>query len=126
MFRGLFKWGVIVIALLASRGFADEIDGEEFVDPTRPFFVALNSNSDAAILDLVRTVVPSSYDLTFVRAGSSSPIAVINDMQVTIGDLIGGALVVSIDRNSVTLLINDQERQINLYGTSIKSPVTER
>lgn len=126
MYREFLKCGVILPALLFSQGFADEIDGEELVDPTRPFFVALNSNSDASILDLVRTVVPSSYDLTFVKAGSSSPIAIINNQQVTIGDLIGGALVVAIARNSVTLLINNQEREINLFSTSIKSPVTER
>lgn len=112
----------MVFTVIAS---ADVIDGEDLVDPTRPFFANVGSDN-SSILDLVRTVVPASYDLTFIRAGSSSPIAVINNQQVTIGDVIGGAVVLGIDRSSVTLLINDAERRISLYGTNIKAPVTER
>lgn len=126
MFRELLKGAAILLALNFSQVFAEEIDGEELVDPTRPFIVELDNDPDEAILELVRTVVPASYDLTFVRAGSSSPIAIINNQQVTIGDLIGGAQVIAIDRSSVTLLINARERQINLYGTSVKAPVEER
>lgn len=108
---------------IATFSNADVIDGENLVDPTRPFFTNID-NASESILDMVRTVVPSSYELTFIRAGSSAPMAVINDQQVTIGDMIGGAIVMTIDRSSVTLLINDEEKQINLYGTNIKAPVT--
>jgi len=113
-----------LVMVIAAFSNADVIDGENLVDPTRPFFTNINSESDSdSILEMVRTVVPSSYELTFIRAGSSAPMAVINDQQVTIGDMIGGAVVMTIDRSSVTLLINDEEKQINLYGTNIKAPV---
>jgi len=115
---------VIFAALYANQALAELIDGEEFIDPTRPIF-ATGNTEDSSLAEMIRTVVPASYDLTFVRAGSSSPIAVINNQQVTIGDMIGGALVVAIERSSVTLLINDEEKRINLYG-SIKSPVSVR
>lgn len=108
--------------------YADVIDGEELVDPTRPIFVNQSSatGEDDAVLDMIRRVVPSSYDVSFVRASSSAPIAVINDQRVTIGDTIGGATVVAIDRNGVTLSINSEERRISLFGTNVKTPVVER
>jgi len=99
---------------------ADVIDGEELVDPTRPFQFAAVSD-DASILDLIRTVVPSSYDLSFIRAGGDKPIAVINQLQLTIGDVIGGAEVIVIDRGGVTLRVNNEEQRVNLYGVSVKS-----
>ena len=79
-------------------------------------------DSEEEMTELFRTVVPASYDVSFVRAGSSSPMAVINEQRVTIGDVIGGALVTAIDRNGVTLLINDEERRVTLYATNVKSP----
>lgn len=117
--------GVLLVSGLTTLVSADIIDGEDLVDPTRPFFANAGSDNNSN-LDLIRTVVPASYDLTFIRAGSSAPIAVINNQQVTIGDVIGGAVVLEIDRSSVTLLINNAERRISLYGTNIKAPVRER
>ncbi|PCJ22363.1 MAG: hypothetical protein COA96_14740 [SAR86 cluster bacterium] len=116
---------IINIVLLLSVMFvgtvsADVIDGEELVDPTRPFAAIISSN-DTGILDLLRTVIPSSYDLSFIRAGGSSSIAVINDQRVTVGDTIGGAEVLAIDYGGVTLLVNNVERRISLYDTIIKS-----
>ena len=111
---------LLVSVLLAGTSMADVIDGEELVDPTRPFqFTAVND--DASILDLIRTVVPSSYDLSFVRAGGDNPIAVINQQQLTIGDVIGGAEVIVIDRGGVTLRVNNEEQRVSLYGVSVKS-----
>ena len=111
---------LLVSVLLAGASMADVIDGEELVDPTRPFqFTAVND--DASILDLIRTVVPSSYDLSFVRAGGDHPIAVINQQQLTIGDVIGGAEVIVIDRGGVTLRVNNEEQRVSLYDVSVKS-----
>lgn len=125
MFRYLLT--VMLGLLVSSVTFADVIDGEELVDPTRPIFVNRSSSvEDDAVLDMIRRVVPSSYDVSFVRASSSAPMAVINDQRVTIGDTIGGATVVAIDRNGVTLSINSEERRISLFGTSVKTPVVER
>lgn len=124
-------WGSLVFRQLAVFGFflaifgsgqiaADVIDGEELVDPTRPV-LAGNVNDSALIQELIRNVVPASYDVSFIRAGSSSPLAVINRQRVTIGDIIGGAEVKAIDRSGVTLLIGDEERRIGLYDVSVKT-----
>lgn len=108
-------------AVLASGQLvAEVIDGEELVDPTRPVSIE-NIDDSALVQDLIRNVVPASFDLSFIRAGSASPMAVINRQRVTIGDIIGGAEVVAIDRNGVTLLVNNAERRISLYDVSVKS-----
>ena len=104
---------------------ADLIDGEELPDPTRPLFVSSGDGADNSdVLAMIRNVVPASFDLSFIRAGSS-PIAVINQERVTVGDVIGGATVLGIERSSVTLSINGEERRISLYGDSIKAPATQ-
>lgn len=100
---------------------ADLIDGEELIDPTRPLF-----QNTSIISDQPSVVDTTGFELTFVRAGSTSPIAVINKQQVRLGDVIGGALVFAIDRNGVTLLRNNEEIRINVHGTGIKAPVAER
>lgn len=100
------------------------IDGEEFKDPTHPLFVSAQSGSDE-VLQMIRNVVPASYDVSFIRAGSTSPMAVINSERVSIGDIVGGATVTAIDRSSVTLSVNGEERIISLYGESIKSEATQ-
>lgn len=115
----LNKFGILLLFFAASSAKADLIDGEELVDPTRPLFIG-RGDSDTDVLTMIRNVVPASYDLSFIRAGSS-PIAVINSERVTIGDSVGGATVTDISRSSVTLSINGNERVISLYGDSIKS-----
>jgi hypothetical protein len=120
VFRIRSKKFLLVSVLLATTSMADVIDGEELVDPTRPFQFAAVSDG-ASILDLIRTVGPSSYDLSFIRAGGDNPIAVINQQQLTIGDVIGGAEVIVIDRSGVTLMVNNEEQRVSLYGVSVKS-----
>lgn len=114
----------LILALSTINGHADLIDGEELVDPTRPLFVVDSEGTSTEVLAMINNVVPSSYDLSFIRAGNS-PIAVINSERVTVGDLIGGATVISIDRSSVTLEINGSEQVVSLYGDSIKTAVTQ-
>ena len=121
MFR-YFLSVILACAFFANSVDAEIIDGENFIDPTRPFFAIQTSET---VPDLIRSVIPIGYELTFIRAGSSSPMAVINNRQVTIGDVINNALVVAIERSSVTLLISGEERRIDLYG-SVKAPVSAR
>ena len=120
MFRVRNTITLFVSVLLASTSMADVIDGETLVDPTRPIQVTA-ANNDTLIVDLVRTDVPSNYDLSFVRAGGDHPIAVINQQQLTIGDVIGDAEVIVIDRDGVTLSVNDEVHRVSLYGVSVKS-----
>lgn len=103
---------------------AELIDGEELVDPTRPFNIAVSVETEEA-LEIFRTVVPASFELSFVRAGGGSSLAVINGQSVNVGDLVGGARVVAIDRNGVTLLTgDDEERRIGLSSINIKPTLT--
>lgn len=116
---------VLVLLTAANAGSlaADIIDGEELVDPTRPVFKepSMGVGQDNNAADMLNNVLPSGFDLSFIRTGGNSTMAVINNQQVKVGDSIGGAQVVAIERNSVTLSINDQERRINLYGTDVKA-----
>lgn len=126
MFRHMRKILVGISALITSTAFADVIDGEELVDPTRPFSINIRVQQDTGIADPSRTVVPSSYDVSFIRASDTSPIAIVNNQRVTLGDMVGGAEVFAIDRNGVTLLINDEEQRITLYRSNVKSAVTSQ
>lgn len=112
--------GLSLAALVSGQAAADVIDGEELADPTRPFALSIASDS-SLVQELIRNVVPASYDLSFIRASGSAPMAVINQQRVTIGDIIGGAQVKAIDRSGVTLLIGDEERKISLYDVSVKT-----
>lgn len=115
---------VLMLVLLAAAPVsAGVIDGEELVDPTRPLFYTQRSttDSDSAVTAMINRILPSSFDLSFIRLGGSGAMAVINDQRVGIGDSIGGAEVVAIDRSSVTLSINNQEQRIGLYDTDVKS-----
>jgi len=118
---------LLISSCLASAvATAEVIDGEELVDPTRPLMMAAaRDDLDSSVSEMIRNVVPSSYDVSFVRASSASPIAVINEQRVTIGDQIGGATVIAIDRSGVTLSINDEERRISVFDTSIKTSASQ-
>ncbi len=130
MFKIVAVKSVLMMGLLVQMPalvFADQIDGEELVDPTRPLFFSMapESEGSSAVMNMIRNVLPSSFEVSFIRASSTSPMAVVNSERVTIGDSIGGASVVAIDRSSVTLSVNGEERRISLYGDSVKSPATQ-
>lgn len=124
MFRGA-HFSLLLSALVAGGQISAElIDGEELVDPTRPFNITVSVDTGEA-LEIFRTVVPESFELSFVRAGGGSSLAVINGQSVKVGDLVGGARVIVIDRNGVTLLTgDDEERRIGLSSTNIKPTLT--
>lgn len=129
MFRVSVHRLLLVLTLIIQAPalvLADIVDGEELVDPTRPLFVSAGTSTEGsmAVMNMIRNVVPTSWDVSFIRAGSS-PMAVVNSERVTIGDSIGGASVVAIDRSSVTLSINGEERRISMYGEGIKTPASQ-
>jgi len=49
------------------------------------------------------------------------PVAVVNNARVTVGDLVGGAEVVSIARNRVTLLVDGQEQVLSIFNPAVKT-----
>ena len=121
---------MLLSGLLVPGVSADVIDGEEFLDPTRPLVVerAQSETEDegGSLLDLFRAAVPTEFEVTFVRAGSTSPMAIINNQRVTIGDVVGGATVVAIDRNGVTMEVDGLQLEVSLFGNSVKSPVRQQ
>ncbi len=114
---------LLIVGALSLGAYGDVIDGEDLMDPTRPLTrpSPIDGDDGDDFFERFAEVLPGSFELSFVRASSSSPMAVINDRRVTIGDQIGGAEVVAIDRSGVTLLINEEETRINLYGSSVKA-----
>lgn len=121
MFRSCFT--VILLAGAAQFATADVIDGENLIDPTRPLFFSRGDTAPAGVdvSGLISNVSASSWDVSFIRASGAVPMAVVNSERVTIGDLVGGAEVIEIDRNSVTLLVNDEETRISIFDTALKS-----
>lgn len=122
MFRGLIGTLVVTGLLQAGQVMAELIDGEELVDPTRPFYTELSGEPDVFVEEPSGDRVLGSFDVSFVRIGSSSAMAIINSQRVAIGDEIGGATVVAIDRGGVTLMVDEQEQRVNLYPNNIKAP----
>ncbi len=119
--------GVLLAMVIISAAHAEIIDGEDFIDPTRPLIMLATQREgvESAAQNMIRNIVPSSFTVTFVRASSNSPMAVINEQRVTLGDEISGATVIAIDRSGVTLSVNNEERRYSVYQTNIKSPVTQ-
>jgi|TARA_B100001971_G_C17706453_1_gene294309 hypothetical protein len=107
---------------------AEVIDGEDLVDPTRPFYsVSSTAATDSGPVTLSGAVSSGGFEVTFIRASSTLPLAVVNDERVTIGDLIGNAQVIGIDRGGVDLLIEGtEERRVELFSESIKETVDDR
>lgn len=129
MCRRSVLWILCCGSLFAGQACAEIIDGEEFRDPTVPVVdtskIAIQEE-DGGLLGLFNRATAPTYSVSFVRVSSTSPMAVINDKRVTIGDEIDGAVVKEIDRSGVTLLVDNAETRISLYSTSIKSPVVAR
>ncbi len=126
------RFAPVVILGWVPAASGDIIDGEEFIDPTRPLEVvsAVPESSEgesriATFLDRFRGDTPPTFDVTFVRASSNSPMAIVNEQRVTLGDVVNGATVVGIDRNGVTLAVDGLERHFGMFSNSVKSPVRQ-
>jgi hypothetical protein len=99
-----------------------EIDGETFRDPTQPpWTIATARQSDAVMTPAGVTI--DSLSLSFVRVGGLSPIAVINDTQVTVGDVIEGFQVLDIRAGEVVLMISGEEQVLSRFARPVKTPV---
>lgn len=115
-----------VLAQPESPSATQTIDGEVLRDPTRPFAVARISRAGAEGAADSSRLLPAglfarnNFNVTFIRDGGTSPMAVINEQRVTIGDLVGGATVVAISSAGVTLSINGLEQVITTFGPTVK------
>jgi len=114
---------MFVSGLALAQGRIVTIDGEDFRDPTQPPWAVLPDSRLTA--ESVPTTGPrlSELSLSFVRAGGLSPVAVINDTQVTVGDEIEGAPVVEIRPGEVVLLIDGEEQVLTRFLRPVRTPV---
>ena len=125
MSKKICSWaGMLLLIALAGIARADIVDGEELSDPTRP--IGMSDDAVAAVAAGPRVdFFAANYAVSFVRASSTSPVAIINDQRVSLGDKLGEAEVVAIDRSSVTLRIANQERRISIFDTQVRSVARE-
>lgn len=114
---------MIASVLLINPAFGDVIDGEDFVDPTRPllFRDSVNLREQNLATGRQRNGSSPGFNVSFIRADGAVPVAVVNNARVTVGDLVGGAEVVSIARNRVTLLVDGQEQVISIFNPAVKT-----
>jgi hypothetical protein len=110
-----------VSGLALAQGRIVTIDGEDFRDPMQPPWAV----TDIRITESAAASGPrlSELSLSFVRAGGLSPVAVINDTQVTVGDEIEGAPVVEIRPGEVVLLIDGEEQVLTRFLRPVRTPV---
>ena len=118
-------WAIGFLAFsLPSAGFsAQQINVQELTDPTRPFGAVeliANQGLDIDLFAGVENLVAFSYDVSFIRAGTR-PIAIINGKTVTVGDNVGQAEVLAIEKSAVTLIINDEKTIIATHESPVKT-----
>ncbi len=123
MYKLMLVMLMLVSGLALAQGRIVTIDGEDFRDPTQPPWAVLPDSRLTA--ESVPTTGPrlSELSLSFVRAGGLSPVAVINDTRVTVGDEIEGAPVVEIRPGEVVLLIDGEEQVLTRFLRAVRTPV---
>ncbi|MCP5357093.1 MAG: hypothetical protein H7A06_03000 [Pseudomonadales bacterium] len=125
-----------VVLMSAVSAQAEMIDGEDLKDPTRPMGVSASMAAEgngrgvgsllAGLLGGATDLLSGGYTVSFIRAGGTDPVAMINDQLVRAGDRVGEAEVVSIDRDRVSLRIDGEVREIMGFDSSVKSRADAR
>lgn len=120
-------WASAPTALLAqtTSSATQSLDGEVLRDPTRPFAALSGRTSSTGFVE-GDSLLPDAgltrrnFNVTFIRDGGASPMAVINGQQVMPGDSIDGATVTAITSAGVTLSVNGLDQVINTFGPTVK------
>lgn len=125
-----------VLLVTAVSGQAEMIDGEDLKDPTRPMGISASMESEGSgrglgslvsgLLGGATELLNGGYTVSFIRAGGTDPVAMINDQLVRAGDRVGEAEVVSIDRDRVSLRIDGEVREIMGFDSSVKARADAR
>ena len=131
MFKLNFGLRLVVIgfAMLAPVVQADLIGGEELRDPTRPADVMMPPSAEGAagllsgLINDAAGLLSRRYAVSFIRAGGSEPVAMINEQLVKAGDTIGEAEIIAIDADSVSLMINGEVQRVSSFDGSVKSKI---
>lgn len=99
------------------------IDGEVLRDPMQPVS-AYRRN------ERVQEVLPelpnrSEFTVSFIRAGGSSPMAVINDRTLMVGDELSGMRIMEIRAGEVVLGAAGQEYILTTFGSAVRTPASD-
>lgn len=126
-FRAAILVGLVVAstsgALHAqSQGEERLIDGEMLRDPMQPVS-AYRRNFQTATDVLPELPNRSDFTVNFVRAGGRSPVAVINNQTLTIGDELSGMRIMDIRAGEVVLAASGQEYVLTTFGSAVRTPV---
>ena len=114
-----FKLKVLVGAVLALT-IAATLNAGELQDPTRPSF--LGAGLGAVTAD--ETKAAPSLVLTAIRLSPTRRSAMINDRSIKVGERIGDARVVAIDRDGVRLQRGTEQVTLRLLPIKVKQAAT--
>lgn len=118
---GLFAAVTPILSFAQSQGEERLIDGEMLRDPMQP--VSAYRNNRTAIDVLPELPNRSDFTVNFVRAGGSSPVAVINNRSLTVGDELSGMRIMEIRAGEVVLAASGQEYVLTTFGSAVRTPV---
>lgn len=115
--KGLIGPGLLMFAVLAP---GDDLDSLK--DPTQPLRGSVKQTSDGDSVMLTAGFIDgfASYKVVSILVSPSRKIAIVNGEQVQIGSVVDGASVVAIERDSVTLSVNNETRQIFMNDGTLK------
>lgn len=109
----LLQLPLMLAALFTSL---PSLHADALQDPTRPSF--LSPGTDAAAADATRTT--PSLVLNAIRLSPTRRSAMINDRSVKVGERIGDARVVAIDRDGVRLQRGTEQFTLHLLPIKVK------
>ena len=109
------------VSMAQSQGKMRLIDGEMLRDPMQP--ASAYHNNSGALEVLPELPNRSDFSLSFVRAGGNSPVAVINNRSLTVGDELSGMRIMEIRAGAVVLAASGQEYVLTTFGSAVRTPV---
>jgi len=112
---------LLLAGVPAATPFASETDGP-LVDPTRPSGWQAHAHAD--ITSQEKPVDALRLQGIYQAAGHRS--AMISGRRVTVGDEIGGAEVIAIGSNKVSLLVEGEAIELAATIPAVKSPVEQK
>lgn len=114
--------GTLFAACLVLPALGLAAQGGELIDPTRPADWRESAQPQDAALD--QPAVPLRVQGTFSSAGQRS--AMISGQRVVVGDLVGGAEVVEINKNNVVVVIDGKTVELASVLPAVKAPAETR
>ena len=120
MFKQTNLWLGISLLLITGGGYGKEV--EALKDPTKPLTALKKPGLDAVLgfeFDGLRDVF-TEYSVSSILISEDRKVAIINGIQAQEGSKVDGAEVVAIDRNSVTLSVNNKTQQVFMNKGSLR------